>query len=166
MPDIVETVLRQVLEYPYLIIESMASVHSLADLVMEVLVFLGLWEMGWAPYSNAPIKYKLGWFAGGWVLVFGMSMIEPILHADRTIIEFTVSTLTVGALLALVSGLFWRYLENRDLEEDAAMGITILVAALIFFLIVLGFVSMNVKYLLAVGIIFGAVGVAMLIVPK
>ena len=122
--------------------------------------------MGWAPYFNAPIRYKLGWFAGGWVLVFAMSIIELILHVDRTIIEFAVSTLTVGALLALVSGLFWRYLEDRDLARDVAMGVTILVAIFIFFLIGLGFVSMNVKYLLAVGIVFGAVGVAMLLVPK
>ena len=166
MPKMLEAVLRQLLEYPYLIIESMASVHSMADLVMEILVLYGLWEMGWAPYSNAPIKHKLRLFASGWVIVFAMSIIEPILHVDRTIIEFTASTLTVGALLALVSGLFWRYLEDRDLAKDAATGVTIVVAILIFFLIGLGFVSMNIKYLLAVVIVFGAVGVAMLLVPK
>lgn len=157
-----ETIVYQLLTYPRLIIESMVSIRGVADFIAEILVLLSLWSMGWAVYSNWLPKQKISTFIGGWVLVFSVILLGQPLGVNKVILEFATSTLTVGAILAIVTGAVW-----RGVEDGERVGLTIswFMIALTILLMILAVITASWRFLEVMALIFIVWGIIFALSP-
>ena len=133
-------VLFKLLVYPIEMIEAVTSIRSVADFIVDLIVFMGLVTVSWSTYSKWGIGDKVGAFFGGWLLVGMGYILASSLNVSYEVMRFTVDSGVIGVLIALIPGIVWKdKTENVEYSSTVRnIGVLATVFALFIFAVAVG----------------------------